>query len=300
MDNFRQDLEYSNYRELEYLGVNKWHSLGYLGEGIRVGNREDETDPHGQKTKSSIKLVAPNCEILTYIDLDKIKDNNLDVFTMSLLKSWKKDLERLANGVGNTICCCSIGNSGVTHYNKVVESNILWGIGACALADNWKPIPTDYSSASEYCDFMSFSNIYINKKIVSGTSFSSPLFAGMIALVQEYFLKNAGRKLYRNEMYRFVKEHCVDLGDKGKDDASGYGIFILPDPMEIDIEKYIGDDEMLRYNSYEECPDWSKATIKKLMEKGTLQGDQEGNLDLSMDMIRMLVINDREHLYDYE
>lgn len=307
IEDFRNELEYGNYRELEYLGVNKWHSMGYLGEGITVANREEYEDgesPHSKHSRNTyfcINEVAPKSNIITGIDLDQIKNSGADVFTMSMFKKAKDDIAKLENGVGNTICCCAIGNEGDDHYCSVAKVGVMWGIGACVLPDNWKPIPTDYTSLSEYVDFMSFSNFYNkDRKLIRGTSFSSPTFAGMIALVQEFFLKNAGRKLYRNELYEFIKDNSVDIGDKGKDVVNGYGIFILPNPDSINIGNYIGDDDVLRYNSYEECPDWSKPTIKKLMEKGALQGDEHGNLDLSLDMIRMLVINDREHLYDYE
>ena len=45
-------------------------------------------------------------------------------------------------------------------------------------------------------------------------------------------------------------------------------------------------------------PDWAKPTVIKLMNKGILQGDEEGKLNLDENMLRMLVINDRAGLYD--
>lgn len=53
-----------------------------------------------------------------------------------------------------------------------------------------------------------------------------------------------------------------------------------------------------RYNSIDEIPDWGKTTVKKLIDKGYLFGGEQGHLDLSNDMIRLLVINDRAGLYD--
>ena len=52
-----------------------------------------------------------------------------------------------------------------------------------------------------------------------------------------------------------------------------------------------------QYNSVEECPAWARPTIEKLVQKGYLQGDEDGNLELSFDLMRNLVINDRVHLY---
>lgn len=51
------------------------------------------------------------------------------------------------------------------------------------------------------------------------------------------------------------------------------------------------------YNSVAECPEWAKDTVQKLVNKGFLQGDDKGKLALTTDLLRLLVINDRAHLY---
>lgn len=51
------------------------------------------------------------------------------------------------------------------------------------------------------------------------------------------------------------------------------------------------------YNSVAECPAWAKDTVQKLVNKGFLHGDDKGNLALTTDLLRLLVINDRAHLY---
>ena len=49
------------------------------------------------------------------------------------------------------------------------------------------------------------------------------------------------------------------------------------------------------YKKYEDISDYAKPTIKKLMDKGALQGDKDGNLNLSEEMVRTLVIVDRAY-----
>lgn len=56
------------------------------------------------------------------------------------------------------------------------------------------------------------------------------------------------------------------------------------------------DDFVKRYNSVNEVPDWAKPTIQKLIEKNLLNGNDKG-LNLSEDMLRILVINDRAGIY---
>lgn len=51
------------------------------------------------------------------------------------------------------------------------------------------------------------------------------------------------------------------------------------------------------YNSVAECPAWAKDTVQKLVNKGFLHGDDQGKLALTTDLLRLLVINDRAHLY---
>lgn len=48
-----------------------------------------------------------------------------------------------------------------------------------------------------------------------------------------------------------------------------------------------------KYNWTLACPKWAQATVHKLLEGGFLKGDQNGQLNLSEDMCRMLVILDR-------
>ena len=50
------------------------------------------------------------------------------------------------------------------------------------------------------------------------------------------------------------------------------------------------ENDMARYNNLEEVPSWARGTVKEMMDAGALKGDGHGNLDLSMDMIRGLMI----------
>lgn len=52
------------------------------------------------------------------------------------------------------------------------------------------------------------------------------------------------------------------------------------------------------YVTYDDVPDWGKPTVKKLMDKGYLEGTTEGILNLDHNLLRGLVINDRAGLYD--
>ena len=50
------------------------------------------------------------------------------------------------------------------------------------------------------------------------------------------------------------------------------------------------EDDMVRYNTIDDVPGWAQATVRALVDAGALGGVGGGDLDLSMDMIRGLVI----------
>ncbi len=71
----------------------------------------------------------------------------------------------------------------------------------------------------------------------------------------------------------------------------------LPPEMPLWGEKK--EETEMRYNTVKECPSWAQKTIQKLVDKGYLSGNGEG-LDLSHDMVRLLVIQDRAGVFDKE
>lgn len=52
------------------------------------------------------------------------------------------------------------------------------------------------------------------------------------------------------------------------------------------------------YNYMDEnMPEWAKQTVQKLMDKGALKGNERGELGLTEELLRILVINDRMGVY---
>lgn len=65
------------------------------------------------------------------------------------------------------------------------------------------------------------------------------------------------------------------------------------------ILNYLGikEENKVIYKTLNDVPSWAKPTIKKLMDRKTIAGDGSGNINLSEDMVRVLVILDREGLF---
>ena len=57
------------------------------------------------------------------------------------------------------------------------------------------------------------------------------------------------------------------------------------------------NEQKIIFDTIDQVPDWAKPTIKKLISKGLLQGEGD-KLNLTYDLARVLVVNDRAGLYD--
>ena len=74
------------------------------------------------------------------------------------------------------------------------------------------------------------------------------------------------------------------------DDPAQWAAFkdmLVPESTTTDEED---ENDMVRYNTIEEVPSWAQDTVRALVDAGALGGVGGGNLDLSMDMIRGLVV----------
>ena len=74
------------------------------------------------------------------------------------------------------------------------------------------------------------------------------------------------------------------------DDPAQWAAFkdmLVPESTTTDEED---ENDMVRYNTIEEVPSWAQDTVRELVDAGALGGVGGGNLDLSMDMIRGLVV----------
>lgn len=69
--------------------------------------------------------------------------------------------------------------------------------------------------------------------------------------------------------------------------------------VDMDVSKIdFAEEQCMRYRTVEECPGWAQETVKKLVRREVIRGrGDERGLDLTEDMLRMLVWNDRAGVY---
>lgn len=255
-----------NEKEFEFLGITTFHKVGYLGANIKIASCEgimenvysdvicplgyntksDRLDNHGTQVMGYIKQVLPNAQKYAIPYEDKYIDlfNNMDVITTSAssaLYLTNKSKQAFKDWINKGIfLCTAVGNDNIRSQTKPSRLDEWISIGAVEFDTNKKRVT---SSVTEDLDFMcldGLDNTY--KGTETGTSFAAPLFAGMVGLVQDFFIKNTGKKLKYNKLLEFIKDHSTDYGELGFDNKYGNGLFILPNPETINIKKYMEEE----------------------------------------------------------
>lgn len=328
-----------NKEAFDFLGIAKFHENGYTGKNITIASKESiiegifddvecddyfSTDTsksakHGTTVMDYIRQVVPDarkiaCDFSGITEknvwrckgMEKLLNNPPQVFTSSSyntsdsqehhMKKYRELREKgcfLVHGAGND------GEEGVLN---VVKNDVFKAVAAYKLFCG-KPKKETFSSVGEEVDFASLDNLRASwdNKRHTGTSFSAPIFAGMVGLVQDFFISKTGKQLSYESLLQFIKDNCIDLEETGIDNKSGFGLFILPNPNSIDIAKYtnvIKEENEMIYKTLEDIPAWGKPTIEKLINKNALKGDENGNLNITNDLLRTLVIHDRLGLYN--
>lgn len=266
---------------LDFLGITEWHRQGYKGKGIKILSDEkvckkkhpDVISPagfnsksgHGDDVMSHIKLVAPDATFIAYPfngkfgsksyecnSADYIRNQGVHIFTSSNLGDYptigKQNAiqDCIKSGCIFFIAAGNKGNNGLKAESRYEGYLAIGGVrpiftgkynGEEPIYD-WSNLQrVSYSSVGEELDYVTLAEIIG----VAGTSFCSPVFAGMCGLVQQFFIEKTGIPLKPIEMNRFVMDNLVDVHAEGFDTETGHGLFRLPKPETIKISDYVTD-----------------------------------------------------------
>ena len=77
-----------------------------------------------------------------------------------------------------------------------------------------------------------------------------------------------------------------------------YGMGYTMDGFRADVAEAMAgareeETDMTRYNTVAEMPAWAQAEAQRLIDRGALKGDADGRLDLSLDMLRTMLVCQR-------
>lgn len=240
-----------NYKK--WMGVTSWHNKGYKGQGINILNTESLDDSHSIFTRDAVVFIAPDSNVysadvsLKYnggiYEYHRVNYNDsvydwqefvdlfsIDGVTRSIGSSgtyyneykynyWNQFVE---DGI---LFSCSAGNDGGSYDMDTVGSpfppEISFAIGAISYQESTDTfIKAGYSSTGPDLDFVTFP---VTQYGVSGTSFASPAFMGLCAVI----MSRCGKMKF-NHIYEFLQDISIDIGIEGFDWNHGWGFPYLP------------------------------------------------------------------------
>lgn len=297
---------------LQYLGVDIWHNKGYTGKNGLSGTCEDFTAAtvyqHANITAQIFHLIAPERQLL-YVPIDGVENssfvasigaNSFDCIFASLSMALSANVDTALGKTPYTTMVLAAGNDSENAYSKGSALNNVWGVGALRFLwssmVNGQPAadatltlaPADYTSVSDYVDFCAPTDLIDNNEdSFGGTSCSAPVLCGMIALVNDFFIQKTGQPLTRAMMYKFLQDNTRDVYLTGKDDKTGLGLPILPDPDKIDVTRYIEVDEKTEKLVASASP-WAQKSWRKAILLGATDGNNpKGNLTREQIMVML-------------
>lgn len=285
---------------METCNLDPW----YLDKAINdplVNGKKGLGNSHGNQTMNMLIQVAPNAEFYTLPRGGVYKNDSvtgrLIEESLPFMVSEKIHLVNASVGGTNneilnnaieyvksygTTFVCSAGNSGDRGVSPYAQSGVWIAVGAVALTDRGDINLTSYSSTGEEVDFVQFSEVYthdiVNKNRLmhlGGTSFSSPLLTGMLALVQQFFIEKTGGALNQRQLYKFMVNNSIDLGQVGKDIEYGHGLFVLPNPEDINISCYAEGGDNMKYEDVSKDR-WSANDIQLMHDLELMRGYPDG------------------------
>lgn len=160
---------------------------------------------------------------------------------------------------------------------SVAEGDTAWHCGARAY---WHPECRNGNSIGvEMC----------SRKYADGSYYILPeTVANAAALTREIMARYGIDADHVLRHYDVTGKHCPM---PWVDDPAQWDAFkaMLTDNTDTDEE----DEDMTRYNTIDEVPSWAQEETRRLIDRGALQGDENGNLNITMDMLRTMIVCQR-------
>ena len=162
---------------------------------------------------------------------------------------------------------------------SVHEDDTAWHCGARAY---WHPeCRNDNSIGIEMC----------SRKRADGSYYIKPeTVANAAALAKDIMQRYGIDTDHVLRHYDVTGKRCPMPWVDDPDQWTAFKDMLTPKNTTTDEED---DDMATRYNSVNELPEWAQEETQKLIDRGALKGDENGNLDVTMDMLRTMLVCQR-------
>lgn len=243
------DRDFKDTSEAQKLFNNKLNFAGGYGE-------TDDLSSHGSLTSYTFHQFLPEAEIWILPPLAESLqwciDNNMDGINVSMglagASRFPEEADE-AESKGITLVASAGNSSEERRLLLPARKKDFVGVGAVHLRNpdtrdeeivraRYSQYTEEEKEVWEMVEVMAFSGIhllsphpdasgYIRPFSMTGTSISGPMF-----LVKAMLLKQARGKLNQEELRGYIQEYSKEMGDTRK---YGSGLFILPDPQEVEV-----------------------------------------------------------------
>ena len=241
-----------NYHVFDWLGINKAHSEGFTGKGIKIGVYDKgASSNHDEIMIDVIKQVIPDAEFF-YYDSDeantiektdklfkKMLYDGIDILNVSMVggdfdhKIGDKPTYPTFNELKKrVIIVAGNGNSGIGELYYPAGYDDVFGIGACRNIGQGNEVIPQYCSYSTYNNktlFAQMSNIWLTEQIGmtrmgTGTSTATAVQTGITGLLMCMFKAKFGKKWDRYDILENLRRSAQDVCTDGRDPYTGHGI----------------------------------------------------------------------------
>jgi N-acetylmuramoyl-L-alanine amidase len=244
-----------NKAKADYLRLTSSPWKDFDGTGITIAVWEDISQGHGKGSMDTIRQLAPGATVISrprrgyqvingqltpeseaalIADYREQLAMGVSIVTLSKIGGDCKALAELQRRIlveegGATLLTAAgndseeIGKSSAAYYDDT------WLAVGAAYLTNGRPVRTHYSNKGPKLDALMFEGWYNDLGVLfTGTSSASPALAACLARYHQWFKEVYGRTPTQEESWEFIRANCEDLGDVGRDNLTGWGLFRLP------------------------------------------------------------------------
>ncbi len=238
----------------------------------------------------NIDDLHPKLQSLVYALQEECKKKGLKIKIGECVRTVKEQNALYAKG--RTAPGSIVTNAKGSSYSSMHQ----WGVAFDFFRDDGTGLYNDKDGF-----FAKVGKIGVSLGLEWGGNWKSPVDKPHFQLPDWGSTATKLKKLYKTpeNFMKTWEDDAMTAQEKKEFDALKKEIEVLKKEITALSSRLFKAEYPMRYGYVDNnMPKWARPTIQKLMDSGLLQGNEKGNLDLSEDLMRMLVVNDRAGLYN--